>query len=218
MKQAIWDKFCSRFSISETCMPLFATDAEGNVQHKPVGKDRRPILMRSPECESMILSVTDLLVDDWANKANQFDGMLYMMGWKQEGKFLPLYIGKTETFGKGNRNLSANIKNLHNDKSKFARWGDNYAYHIGDLSACVLPGHAEEKKTLKYQSWADCLFAQGTQLRQPVYFWAKAWKPAHIGIWEEYGATPLAFLEYMLIGVAGQISPNLLNREGLARS
>jgi len=77
------------------------------------------------------------------------------------------------------------------------------------LSACVLLGHAEEKKTLKYQSWADCLFTQGTQLRQPVYFWAKAWKPAHIGIWEEYGATPLAFLEYMLIGVAGQIELKL---------
>jgi hypothetical protein len=217
MKQAIWDKFCSRFSIAETCVPLFATDADGNVQIKSIGKDRRPVLMRSPDCESMILSVTDLLVDDWANKAFQFDGMLYMMGWKQEGNFVPLYIGKAETFGKGDRNLSANILNLHKDKSKFARWGDNYAYHIGDLSACVLPGHAEEKKTLKYQSWADCLFTQGSQLRQPVYFWAKAWAPAHIGIWEDYGATPLAFLEYMLIGVAGQISSNLLNREGLAR-
>ena len=60
MKQAIWDKFCSRFSIAETCVPLFATDAEGNVQHKPVGKDQRPILKRSDECEAMILSVTDL--------------------------------------------------------------------------------------------------------------------------------------------------------------
>jgi hypothetical protein len=218
MKQAIWDKFCSRFSIAETCVPLFATDAEGNVQHKPVGKDRRQILLRSLECESMILSVTDLLLDDWTNKANQFDGMLYMIGWKQAGKFVPLYIGKTETFGKKDRNLSANITNLHKDKSKFARWGDNYAYHLGDLSACVLPGHAEEKKTLKYQAWADCLFRQHTQLNQPVYFLAKAWKPAHIGIWEEYGATPLAFLEYMLIGVAGQISPNLLNKEGMARS
>jgi len=218
MKQAIWDKFCSRFSIPETSVQLFATDAKGNVQHKPVGKDQRPILKRSDECDAMILSVTDVLVDDWTTGAHQFDGMLYMMGWKQSGKFAPLYIGKTETFGKTERNLSANIKNLHSDKSKFARWGDNYAYHLGDLSACVLPGHSEEKKTLKYQAWADCLFRQHTQLNQTVFFWAKAWKPAHIGIWEEYGATPLAFLEYMLIGVAGQISPNLLNKEGMARS
>jgi len=217
MKQGIWDKFCNRFNIAETCVPLFSNDTEGNVQHKPVGKDQRPILMRSNECEAMILSVTDVLVNDWTTGAHQFDGMLYMMGWKQAGKFVPLYIGKSETFGKAERNLSVNIKNLHSDKSKFARWGDNYAYHLGDLSACVLPGHAEEKKTLKYQAWADCLFRQHAHLNQPVYFWAKAWKPAHIGIWEEYGATPLAFLEYMLIGVAGQISPSLLNREGLAR-
>ena len=73
--------------------------------------------------------------------------MLYMMGWKEVGKFVPLYIGKTETIGKGLGNLSANITNLHKDKSKFARWGDNYQYHIGDLSACVLDGHEESKKT-----------------------------------------------------------------------
>lgn len=218
MKQAIWDKFCSRFSIAETCVPLFATDAEGNVQHKPVGKDQRLILKRSDECEAMILSITDLLVDDWEDRTNQFDGMLYMMGLREDGKFVPLYIGKTETFGKGYRNLSANITNLHKDKSKFARWGDNYAYHIGDLSACVLPGHTEKKKTLKYKAWADCLFRQHTQLNKQVFFWAKAWEPAQIGIWEEFGTTPLAFLEYLLIGVAGQISPNLLNKEGMARS
>ncbi len=62
MKQAIWDKFCTRFSIAESCVPLFATDADGNVQTKTIGKDQRPILMRSDDCESMILSVTSLLV------------------------------------------------------------------------------------------------------------------------------------------------------------
>ncbi len=141
-----------------------------------------------------------------------------MMGWKASDKFLPLYIGKTETFGKRGQNLSANLKNLHNDKSKFARWGDNYAYHIGDLSACVMSGHAESKRTLKYMSWARCLFTEGAKLKHPVFFWATAWKPSQVGIWEEFGPTPLAFLEYMLIGVAGDISPNLLNREGLTRS
>jgi hypothetical protein len=173
--------------------------------------------MRSQECDAMILSVTDRLVEDWTSGAGEFGGMIYMIGWKQSGRFLPLYIGKTETFGKGDRNLSANIKNLHTDKSKFARWGDNYAYHIGDLSACVLPGHAENRKTLKYQAWANCLFAGGTRLKQPVYFWAEAWKPSLAGVWEEFGPTSLAFLEYLLIGVAGGISPCLLNREGLSR-
>lgn len=55
-------------------------------------------------------------------------------------------------------------------------------------------------------------------LKCPVHFWAKAWNPAHTGIWEELGPTSLAFLEYMLIGVAGRVSPGLLNREGIGRS
>ena len=38
-----------------------------------------------------------------------------------------------------------------------------------------------------------------------------------MGVWEELGPTPLAFLEYLLIGVAGLVSPRLLNREGIAR-
>ena len=85
--------------------------------------------------------------------------------------FVPLYIGKTETFGKGDRNLSANVRNLKSDRSKFARWGDNYAYHIGDLSSCVLPDHSETKRTAKYQAWADTLFVPGTlRLKRPVYF------------------------------------------------
>jgi hypothetical protein len=31
------------------------------------------------------------------------------------------------TLGKSEDNLSANLKNLSTDRSKFARWGDNYA-------------------------------------------------------------------------------------------
>jgi hypothetical protein len=61
-----------------------------------------------------------------------------------------------------------------------------YQYHIGDLSACVL-GH-ESKQTLKYASWAKCLFANGTQLKRPAYFWAKAWDASEVGVWEEYGS------------------------------
>ncbi len=217
MKQALWDAFCARFHVVKDCVPLFATDSDGDVQFKRVGKTQKPILLRSKDCEALILSVTDTLVPDWTSGTKNFDGMLYMMGWKHDGRFVPLYIGKTESTGRGG-GLSVNITNLHSDKSKFARWGDNYAYHVGDLSACVLPGHDESKKVPKYRAWADCLFVDGTaKLREPVYFWATAWDSSQTGIWEEFGPTSLAFLEYLLIGVAGGISPCLLNREGLSR-
>ena len=217
MKQLIWNKFCDSYDILGGCVPLFALNDQGTVDKKAIGADGRPVLKRSEECDAKILDVTDTLIEDWSCGKHSFDGMLYMIGWKRPNSFLPLYVGKAETFGKGDRNLSANLKNLHSDRTKFARWGDGYSYHIGDLSACVLPGHADSKKTLKYQSWADCLFREGATLKEPVFFWATAWKPTQTGIWEEFGATTLAFLEYMLIGVSGQISPQLLNREGQSR-
>lgn len=219
MKQKLWDAFCTRFHVNEHCVPLFSVDDDLNVHTRSVGRGgtARPNLTRSQECEALILRVTDQLVEDWTSGARKLDGMLYMMGWKQSGGFVPIYIGKAESTGRGG-GLSVNITNLHTDKSKFARWGDNYAYHIGDLSACVLPGHREEKRVLKYESWADCLFVSGTsRLREPVYFWATAWNCSDVGIWEEFGPTSLAFLEYLLIGVASGISPDLLNREGRSR-
>ena len=217
MKQALWDAFCARFNVVGDCVPLFATDDHNNVEVKTIGKAQRLSLVRSQDCEELILEVTDQLVPDWTSGTKKFDGMLYMMGWKRSEGFVPLYIGKTESTGRGG-GLSVNIANLRTDKSKFARWGDNHAYHIGDLSACVLPGYDESKKVPKYRAWADCLFVEGTaRLREPVYFWAIPWDRTQTGIWEEFGPTSLAFLEYLLIGVAGGNSPDLLNREGLSR-
>ncbi len=85
----------------------------------------------------------------------------------------------------------------------------------------VLSGHSDGKKTIKYQTWAEQLFvsvpALTPKLRRPVYFWATAWDKSMTGVWEELGSTSLAFLEYLLIGVAGRVSPVLLNREGVGR-
>ena len=217
MKHALWEKFCTRFNVVCDAVPLFAVDDHNNVEVKKVGKTQRLVLVRSQDCESMIMAAGDQLVPDWMSGARKFDGMLYMMGWKRSGGFMPLYIGKTESTGRLG-GLSVNIANLRTDKSKFARWGDNHAYHIGDLSACVLPGYDDGKKVPKYRAWADRLFQEGTAtLREPVYFWATVWDRTQAGIWEEFGPTSLAFLEYLLIGVAGGISPELLNREGLSR-
>jgi hypothetical protein len=100
-------------------VPLFAT-VDGAVKVRTVGSNDRPVLMHSEECETKILAETDLLIADWKEGSQKYDGMIYMMGW-MEDTFTPLYIGKTETLGKGDGNLSVNIKNLHTDRSKFAR-------------------------------------------------------------------------------------------------
>jgi hypothetical protein len=113
----------------------------------------------------------------------------------------------------------AEIKGIERDASKFARWGDNYAYHIGDLSAAVLPGHDPKHIEPKYRMWASTLFksypSETPVLRRPVYFWAKAWSCDEVGPWADFGATRLPFLEYLLIGLASSAFGDfLLNREG----
>jgi hypothetical protein len=222
--ERIWTAFCDRFDIARKAVPLFDANANGVVTSRMVGRGQtaRLVLSRSAAMEVMVRDEVERLVADWRTGTHRLDGLIYMIGSITEQKFVPLYIGKTETLGKGDANLSANIANLDRDTSKFARWGDNYAYHVGDLSACVLPGHSASKLTQKYQAWAERLFvsvpSDRPQLKEPVYFWAKAWDKSWVGVWSELGATRLAFLEYLLIGVASLASDRLLNREGIARS
>ena len=170
-----------------------------------------------------MLRQTALLVEDWKSKQNQYDGIIYMMFTPQiNGEILPLYIGKAETLGKGDGNLSANLIGIEKDRSKFARWGDNYQYHIGDLSAAALSGHPVDKISPKYSRWAADLFdeipSENPRLKEDVSFWVKAWKTTDIGIWSEMSPTRLTFLEYLLIGVASSIfGDRLLNTEGRNR-
>jgi hypothetical protein len=220
----VWKKFCLTQKIAETGVPLFAISAEGTVSTVSIGlKRRRQILCRSAEMETLILEETSKLVDDWKSGRGKYDGLIYLMyTFQDQSEIIPFYIGKAETIGKGNGNLSANIANLHRDKSKFARWGDNYAYHIGDLSAVAVLGHPQNKATFKYTYWASQLFEkfpiQQPKLKFPVYFWSKAWSQSDVGIWEDFGPTRLTFLEYLLIGVASAAYPKwLLNREGQNR-
>jgi len=97
-------------------------------------------------------------VEDWQSGQRQYDGLIYLMFWPSDGEVIPLYIGKAQTAGRTEGVSSANLVNLERYRGKFARSGDGYAYHIGDLSACCLPGHATGTATIKYRAWAlDCL-------------------------------------------------------------
>ncbi|WP_368542316.1 hypothetical protein [Enterobacter soli] len=222
-RKALWDAFCHRQQIIENSTHLFDTDQESFVRVRQVGKVlSRNILSRSESMEARVISQTNILLEDIASQCDRFDGLIYMMFLRQHDDVVPLYIGKAESKGRSNP-ISANIKDVARVKDKFARWGDNYQYHIGDLSASVLPGHDARYVTMKYQNWAERLFvsypAVRPQLKQDIWFWCKAWNKNDAGIWPEFGATRLSFLEYLLIGVASSLFPDtLLNREGHNRS
>ena len=216
----LWDMFADQHKIRDTWVPLFSTSNNGIVHSKKIGiTNVRNILCRSDQMESLIISECAKLVDDWKNDIHVYDGLLYIMAVEDIDGIVPLYIGKTESYGKKSGNLSVNIKDVERDKSKFARWGDNYAYHIGDLSAVVLPGHDPKHIERKYLSWASELFSNAPNehpiLKRTVYFWAKAWNSTETGPWQDFGATRLTFLEYLLIGLTSSaFGERLLNREG----
>ncbi len=56
-------------------------------------------------------------------------------------------------------------------------------------------------------------------LRFDVRFWCTSWGPDATGIWREFSPCPLAFAEYLLIGVAAYLFPDdLLNDEAVNRA
>jgi hypothetical protein len=221
----LWNSFCQRYRVGEDAVPLFECDESGLVLIKEIGAvQRRKILRRSAAMETLMRQEVEKVVSDHKAATGIYDGIIYMTHTRDaDGGVVPCYIGKSETVGKASGVLSANLRGLATDTSKFGRWGDNYAYHIGDLSSIVLPGHEATAQTEKYRSWATALFeginTPHPRLRQPVFFWVRAWKREDVGIWMEFGATRLSFLEYLLIGIASSIFPReLLNREGHSRS
>ena len=219
-KLALWDRFCKEHEIGETGVPLFACDAIARVACAPFGKDGRLILRRSAEMEALMVREAGRVI---AQGDNRSEGLLYMMHWREDsGRIVPLYIGRAGRYGKGGGNISANLLGLENNTSKFGRWGSGYAYHIGDLSAAACLGHGSRKIVGKYRRWAQRLFfdapALMPTLRRPVFFWATAWSSESYNIWQDFGPCFLSFEEYLLIGVASELFPDiLLNEEGVNR-
>ena len=221
---ALWERFCSIHQVLQLSVPLFERDADLRVPSSPYGRDQRLILRRSAAMESLYVHLGDRVLRAFHEGRHDVEGILYMMfrpgGW-DDTYVVPLYIGRTGMFGvKGG--LSANLAAIRSDRGKFGRWGSNYAYHIGDLSAVACPGHPESKRSLKYQRWAERLFVDAPSetptLRTDTRFWATVWDSGSQSIWQEFGHTSLAFEEYLLIGVSSVLFPDdLLNDEGVNR-
>lgn len=218
-KRRMWNDFCAEYQVLERSVPLFQISTSNKVNVFPYGVGGRLMLKRSIEIETLVRQQSSVVIDDYHNGTDQYDGLIYIMFWKLNNDVIPLYIGKAEKYGKKGGNLSENIKG---DSGKFCRWGYNYAYHIGDLSAVVCLNHQDEKRTRKYERWAEKLFetiqTDSPMLRQPVYFWISPWSKDWTGIWKNFGQTSLTFLEYLLIGLGSDVFPEtLLNGEGVNR-
>ncbi len=219
-KVSTWNSFCREHRVLADSVPLFETSGS-DVRVTPYGrKNPVPVLTRSREMDALIKREAAKVVQDFHSGSDEIDGLIYMMLREADGCAEPLYIGKTEKHGRRSGNLSANLGTA-SISAKYCRWGYDYAYHVGDLSEVVCVDHDPKRRTPKYVRWADALFdtfpTTIPKLKFPVRFWIKAWKAKDIGILRDMGPTSLTFLEYQLIGVASEVSPKLLNREGVNR-
>lgn len=220
-KQDVWQNWVSQYISTTDSVPLFETDGNRVVQTKRHGRDDRPILKRSQEMEDLLCTEGYKVVDDWKGEDDTYEGVIYLMYTLKGGEIIPRYVGKAGKYGRDGERLSANLRNIRTNRTKFARWGDGYAYHIGELSAAVLNHHEDnsvnhdKKPKDKYQKWADNLFIPDTRrLKEPVFFWASAWRYDDTGPF--YGfETSLEALEYNLINLGSDLYPHeILNNEG----
>lgn len=119
-KLDLWKAFVASHSVHEQSVPLFDSQ-DGAVVVVNYGSNDRKVLKRSDEMESLLRRLGAQLIAE--HKQGEFihDGILYMMLAREGATLVPLYIGKAETFGKGNRNLSANIRDLANGTAMFGR-------------------------------------------------------------------------------------------------
>ena len=191
-------------------VPLFEVNEDLIVKTKLLGKKEKRTLVRNRKMEHAVIELVESNIEreDW-------DGLLYIMGKGERKSFVPYYIGKAGKKGVKHP-ISVNIANIRTNKSKFARWGDNVAYHIGDLSHVLFSFEAYKAQDNRYKDWAKVLFAHydPPTLKEPVYLYLLPWYIGDIGINGKPCTLPI--LEKDLISVASEYyKDTLLNVDGI---
>ncbi|MFP5111643.1 hypothetical protein ACSU64_04575 [Bacillaceae bacterium C204] len=191
-------------------VPLFEVNEDFMVNTKLLGKKEKRTLVRNQEMENAVINLVESNIErsDW-------EGLLYIMGKGEKESFVPLYIGKAEKKGVKHP-ISVNIANIRTNKAKFARWGDNVAYHIGDLSHALFGFESYKKPDKKYKAWANVLFSKYDPpiLKEPVYLYLLPWYEGNKGISGLHSSLPA--LEKELISLASVFyKDSLLNVDGV---
>ena len=122
-RSSIWLKYLKRYDIINSSSDLFQNDQMVCEVKEKNKNSSIPILVRHPLMENKIIEQVSIIENDYGSKQNLYEGLIYMMFTLRQNQLIPLYIGKTETFGKSNKNLSANIKNLKTNKKLFCKMG-----------------------------------------------------------------------------------------------
>jgi hypothetical protein len=99
-KLKLWRSFLATNRVDEDSVPLFAVNGDV-VTTMPYGLDGRLVLRRSVEMDSLMRRLGGRLIDEFRAGNVIHDGILYLMFRRDRCSVVPLYVGKAETYGKG---------------------------------------------------------------------------------------------------------------------
>ena len=140
-----WDSFWS--SLIKEDMLLFDKNGNKPTILKTNGKTKSRF-KHGEKIESHIKSIIQEVKDG----ITKDKGVVYMMYYIDNGRRIPLYIGKSEFKGR-KRKWSANATSL-NPAGPFLRWGSRPDYHLGDL----YEAYRGNQISLKYKDWNNSIF------------------------------------------------------------
>ena len=175
------DKFCLWFySIAnKSIVELFELALDGSIiiTEKTTKKRTIRLLSRSKSMESHLMEEANKVILSHSDKkATEYEGLHYFVLTGPVDNPILIYIGLTGKYGRDGESLNLNLENLEKKRDFFARWGDDYARHIGGLSNAILNnGFPTENK---YRVWADYMLEvkeAKVYPKFPIKFFALAW-------------------------------------------
>ena len=105
----LWNEFCNQYFQNKFAIPLFSTEGK-IVNSKLYGQNNRILLKRSDQMEALVIEEVSKVLADFKQKTNIYEGLIYMMYWLDGQQVIPLYIGKSEKYGKQSNNSSSWLK------------------------------------------------------------------------------------------------------------
>lgn len=168
-KSDLWNRWVDIHNLDNK-VPLFETASDGTVQTERFGSgaNERRVLKRSSEMEQMVIEEAEKVEDDFKERGQQYEGVVYVMYWlDSDNEVVPLYIGKSGKFESSGYKLNPNLKGIRQRSSRFARWGYGTAFHLGSLSQTYFESKWEsigEVPDTSKGRWIRTLFERGCLL------------------------------------------------------
>lgn len=174
------------FKLVEGSSPLFFLTEWGSLATRELSG--MTLLCRHPDMEQNVIEQCELLREDVKEGNFEYEGLFTMVFLWEDSSVTPYFFTATEETGRDGFKLSKNLsdtKSTNTSRRFFARWGDDYERHIGQLSNAMFPENGIKASKVKAK-WITDLFDKAGEYYHPkvgIWFIAKAWSRSDVN-WE----------------------------------